>query len=93
MSWYYALKNLRDQHHVLIDGNFDEVDCQNDNVFCYTRTNGDTKATIIVNLSGEDAKIKLDINKDKAKLVLNNYDDANTDAIHPYQAMCYVEKL
>ena len=55
LNWYITLSRLRKEHAELVDGTYEELFPEHEQVFAYIRENEEAKAVILINLSTEPA--------------------------------------
>lgn len=90
--YYQTLISLRRDHPVIVYGDFVTVAISEPDVYVYTRRSPDETLLIVLNLSGMTKKFDLAsrYQLNQATLLINNYpDNANTDALNPYEARVY----
>lgn len=96
LAWYYRLADFRQANEVLCDGDYHEVAAPSEQVYAFTRENGEDKLLIAVNFTGEEAPVDLSGSGiesfEDVEILLSSYDDvAQTDskpeALRPYEAI------
>ncbi len=53
LSWYRKMSDLRNTHHVLIDGSYQEIMNDSDMIFAFVRKNAAHEAVVLLNFSGQ----------------------------------------
>jgi alpha-glucosidase len=96
LAWYLTLVDFRQANEVLCDGDYREVAAPSEQVYAFTRENGDDKLLIAVNFTGEEAPVDLSGSgiesfKD-VEILLSSYDDVEQtgdrpEALRPYEAI------
>ncbi len=90
LNWYIALKDLRDTHHELVDGNYTELLSDDESIFAYVRENDDAKAIILINFTTSPASYDASIVED-ADLILGSNEDNTKGTLAPLEAAIYEE--
>lgn len=91
--FYQKLLKLRNNNHVLLDGNYDLITPEDSAIFAYTRSSDKDKVAVIC--SFVPYKVKYELPEDfvnKNKVILSNYDDredmaSNTIYLRPYEGV------
>ena len=96
LEWYHTLADFRQANGVLLDGDYREIDAASEQVYAFTRENGDDKLLIAVNFTGEEATVDLTGSGAQSfadmEILLSNYEDigkadASPEALRPYEAI------
>ena len=96
LEWYCTLADFRQANDVLIDGDYTEIAASSDQIYAYTRNNGDDKLLVAVNFTGENASFDISeagvADESDVTVLLSNYDDiggadARADMLRPYEAI------
>ncbi|KAI6165427.1 glycoside hydrolase family 13 protein [Pisolithus thermaeus] len=99
MFWKHAIK-VRKQHDVLVYGNFEVKFPEHQQVFAYTRTLGDSEATVLMNFSVDEAQVDLiglgDL--EGSRLILANYEAGRADGggsltLKGYEGRVYMKQV
>ncbi|ERN51662.1 alpha-glucosidase [Alkalihalophilus marmarensis] len=92
LHYYKKMIALRKSTDVLMYGRYDLVFPEHKEVYAYTRTLGDEKYVILVNMFGKEAEVdlrSLGLSEDSS-LVLANYTiNSSLDSLRPYEARVY----
>ncbi len=82
-NYYKKLIKLKSNNKIIIEGDFNPImeDCEN--VFAYERILGNEKVRIICNMS--DKKVKID-EQDLKNILLDNVDNPDSQYLLPYEA-------
>ena len=88
LNWYITLAGLRREHSELMDGEYTELFHEHDQIFAYTRDNGDAKAVILINLSTEPAEYDPSC-LENAILLLGTNGDSEAGRLAPLEAVIY----
>jgi len=90
--YYRTLVDLRHEQETLVYGDYDLLVPDHERVFAYTRTLGDDRWVVVLNVADEATRIDLPA-VDGADLVVGNYDDDRpadgTLDLRPYEARVY----
>lgn len=98
LNFYKRMIQLRKQHDVFVYGTYDLILESHKAIYAYTRTLGDEKAVVIVNLTDRKTMYRYDSLKlNSEHLVLTNYDvkphkHATRFTLRPYEARVYLMK-
>lgn len=89
LNCYRKLIALRKNVDCITDGKFELLLADDPNIFAYTRTNSDTKLTILANYTDKELDMPFAM---KGEKLISNYNDSS-DKLRAYEAMVYMEKL
>lgn len=88
---YRKLVQLRKDEPVLVDGRFEMLLGEDENIFAYTRENGDSRLLVICNFYGETLEAPLAELRKNMELLVSNYKDAKeSEVLRPYEARMYL---
>ena len=96
LAWYRRLVDFRQANEVLCDGDYREVAASSEQIYAFTRENGNDKLLIAVNFSGDDAPVDFSDSGMKSlsdmEILLSSYDDTDKtgnrpDTLRPYEAI------
>jgi len=96
LDWYLRLVDFRSDNEVLIDGSYTEVFPDSEQVYAFTRENGDAKLLIAVNFTGGEVQIDLSeagiASPEDAEILLSSYEDIDdakprAEMLRPYEAI------
>lgn len=96
LAWYLTLADFRQANEVLCDGDYREVAPSSEQVYAFTRENGDDRLLIAVNFSGAQAPVDLSGSGiesfDGVEVLLSSYDDieataGSPESLRPYEAI------
>lgn len=94
--YYKQLIHIRKQYSAFIYGSYNLVLADHDQVYGYTRTDGDQQMLILVNLFEDEADVNVTetLIASSAKLLISNYDVENEEqlknmVLKPYEARVY----
>ncbi len=88
LNWYTSLAKLRNKHRELIDGSYEELMHENEQIFAYTRENSDARAVVLINFSTEPASYDASI-VENAELILSTNSDSAKGMLAPLEAVIY----
>ena len=90
---YRKLIQLRKEEDVLIDGRFEMLLPEDENIFAYTRENEDSQVLVICNFYGETLKMPLVNMREGMTLLVSSYPDKSTgEVLRPYEGRMYVKR-
>ena len=86
--WYQKLINFRKDltnpiSNVIINGNFELIDSENEKIFAYKRQYNNEELIVISNWSSDKVEFKFN----KENIILNNYDYINDNLLEPWQSI------
>lgn len=88
---YKELIRLRKTYPVYIDGDFQMLLREDENIFAYTREDVNSRLLVICNFYGQTVNCPLDVSGAAGKLLISNYQDIDqTMLLHPYEARMYL---
>ena len=92
LSWYRQLVQLKRERPELVEGDYEELMKESEQVYAYRRDNGRQSAAILVNFSGEEAPYDPALTKG-AKLLLSSAEGPHIPGVlQPYEAAVYAGK-
>ncbi len=92
-SFYKRLVQLRKELPVLADGRFTLLLAEDEDIFAYTRRNGDTELLVICNFYDKTLTVPLLAEWQEQELLLCNYKEAEApQVLRPYEARLYKKK-
>ena len=86
-SYYRTLTHLRKEYPVFIDGKFELLMEEDEQIFAYTRTSSEGEMLVCANFSGEPAKCPLISGWKDARELIHNYHGDVTEELRPYEAV------
>ena len=86
---FRKLVELRHTEPAVAHGDFAMLLADDEQLYAFTRTYGDTELLVVGNFSGERASPPLDDTWASAELVLGNYADAPWRDLRPWEARIY----
>lgn len=92
---YKKLIELRKEYEVIVDGKFELIDAENEDVFAYKRVLNEELVLVVANFKEHEAKFSLDKKlKDKNwEILISNYSDSSLtpekQSLRPYEALVY----
>lgn len=85
-SFYQKLIRIRQEYDVVIDGRFEMLMPEDEQVFAYLRDDGRQKLLVVCNFSGEEAVLDESARK-TGKVLLCNYDEIGAaETLRPWEA-------
>ncbi len=92
LTWYRTLADLKKNHQVLIDGSYEEIFPEDEQIYAFSRDNGKDKAVILVNLSDKEASYDPAV-LDGCKLLLSSLGNkSETGSLKPYESAIYLQE-
>ena len=88
LNWYIALSRLRSEHEELQTGGYEELFHDDEQIFAYSREDGDKKAVILINLSDQEADYDAAC-VEGASLLLSSDEDSMEGRLAPFEAAIY----
>ena len=86
-SYYRTLIRLRKEYPVFIDGKFELLMEEDEQIFAYTRTSDEGKMLVCANFSGKPAKCPLISEWKDAQELIHNCHGGVTEEFRPYEAV------
>ena len=86
-SYYRTLTHLRKEYPVFIDGRFQLLMEEDEQIFAYTRTSDEGEMLVCANFSGEPAKCPLISEWKDAQELIHNCHGGVTEEFRPYEAV------
>ncbi len=91
---YKKLILLRKENSVFVDGSFQMLLENDENIFAYTRTNRDSTLLVVCNFYDKTLEYPLKQEDEPMELLISNYKDAEKSIrLRPYEARMYLKKL
>lgn len=87
-NYYKKLIALRKEVECIVDGDFNLVLPENDDIFAFTRQNKDSKITVVANFTSKTMAMPLAL---EGALLIGNYNDASKE-LRPYEVLVYLQK-
>lgn len=92
-SYYKELIRLRKEIEVLVYGTYTLLEENDENLYVYTRTLGNTTLLIICNFTEKEIPYAIPKVYEQAKIIINNYPHkTNNNIIRPYEAVVYCKE-
>lgn len=93
-SCYKRLVHLRKEYPVFVDGDFCMLLKEDENIFAYTRTNGDSRLLVLCNFYDTTVSFSLEEDLSAMELLISNYKEIDqTGTLRPYEARMYISKM
>ena len=92
-QFYRKLIRLRKEYPVFVDGKFELLLPEDEHIFAYTRTDGETEALICANFTGKNVKCPIIGKWKDAQVLIHNYEKEVEEELEPYEAVILVECL
>lgn len=92
LNYYRHLVDLRKREDLICDGDYQQILSDRDDIFAYSRFNGQRKLTVVANFSGETVAVPEELLTQSGELEICNYPDAPANGIlRPYEAVMYLK--
>ena len=88
LNWYIALSRLRREHGALTEGDYTELFHEDEQIFAFTRENGEEKITVLINFSTEEADYDAGC-VENAELLLGSAGESEKGVLKPLEAAIY----
>ena len=92
-QFYRGLIRLRKEHRVFVDGKFELLLPEDEQIFAYTRTDGNTRMLVCANFTEAPASCPLLQEWKRAEVLIHNYEKKIEEELKPYEAVILVEPL
>ncbi len=92
-QFYRGLIRLRKEHPVFVDGKFELLLPEDEQIFAYTRTDGNTRMLVCANFTEAPASCPLLQEWKRAEVLIHNYEKKIEEELKPYEAVILVEPL
>jgi alpha-glucosidase len=90
LNWYIALAKLRREHRELIEGDYDEILHEDEQIFAYIRENDEKKAIVLINMSEKNATYDPSV-VENAKQIIGTDGESKKGELAPLEAVIYEE--
>lgn len=91
---YGKLIRFRKEYPVFVDGEFQMLLEDDEQIFAYTRTNKDARLLVVCNFFGNTADCPLEEPDSSMRLLISNYEDASSiGTLRPYEARMYYQSV
>ena len=90
-QFYRKLIRLRKEHPVFVNGKFELLLPEDEELFAYTRTDGETKMLVCANFTGKNVKCPLLGKWKDAEVLIHNYEKEIGEELKPYEAVILVQ--
>lgn len=91
---YRKLIRFRKEYPVFVDGEFQMLLEDDEQIFAYTRTNKDARLLVVCNFFGNTADCPLEEPDASMRLLISNYEDASSiGTLRPYEARMYYQSV
>ncbi len=92
-SYYKELIRFRKEMEVLVYGTYNLLEENDENLYVYTRTLGNTTLLVICNFTDKELSYAIPREYEQAKIIINNYPHrTNNSIIRPYEAVVYCKE-
>lgn len=96
LHFYRRLIRLRKQHKIIIEGSYELILPDDEQIFAYLRRYGDEVLLVVSNFAEEEPEFKLpdEVTYVRSTLLIGNYPDADGDSsafvLRPYETRVYL---
>ena len=92
LNYYRHLTGLRKREQVILDGVYEEILAEREDLLAYARDNGESRLTVAANFTGETIPFPTEIFADAGKYEIGNYADAPSGGVlRPFEAVMYLK--
>ncbi len=93
LNYYRYLIGLRKREDVILDGGYEELLPDRDDLFCYARDDGRSRLTVVVNFSSDTVPFPVEILEQAGVPELSNYPDWQISGfLRPWEARMYLRR-
>ena len=93
LNYYRRLIALRKREQVILDGGYEDILFDREDVYAYRRSNGESALTVVANFTGNEVDFPTEVLENAGVLELGNYEDAPINGcLRPYEARLYLKK-
>lgn len=93
---YQALIALRKKYDIIVQGDYQSLLDDHQQVFAYTRNWKNEKLLVVSNFYGEEVTVNFDFMQEEVKILLSNYPDSTPEidevTLRPYESIVYYVK-
>lgn len=94
-NYYKMLIDFRKKNEIIVYGDLEMIDYDNERVFSYTRSLNGEKLLVVINFFQQEAKVDLpeELGKSDMEMLFSNYKtEGDLKALRPYEASVYKVK-
>lgn len=92
--FYQKMNKLRHQYDVIVYGDYQLLDPQDEEVYAYQRHLDNEMLLVIANFTSKEVRRSYSLNTDsKCRVLLSNYDDDKKGLLRPYEAKVYYRDI
>ena len=91
-SWYRTLVRLRKEYPVFVEGTFELLMEEDEQVFAYIRENDDSRMLVCANFTGTPAACPLLDGWKDGEMLVHNYKDEVETELKPYEAVVVLKR-
>ena len=94
--YYRKLIQLRKEHPIIVEGRYDILVPEDENIYVYTRTLKNQKLLVLLNFTNEEKRfdVPADLQGNKSEILISNYeasaDYGSSISLRPYEAIVYL---
>ncbi len=85
--FYKRLIELRKTLRVIIDGTFELLNKERDDLLCYVRENGQEKIYLFSNLTDKEVDMPMPIEAEEGMLLMSSYEESFNKRFRPYETV------
>lgn len=89
LNWYRKLHSLRQEYEVLIEGDYQELLADSEEIFVYSRSTSTAKATVLINFTENTVSYPAEL-VEGTDPVLSNYENVQKGVLRPFEAVLYI---
>ncbi|MBQ1526808.1 MAG: alpha-glucosidase [Lachnospiraceae bacterium] len=91
LNWYFSLVKLRNGHRELVDGSYEELFPEDEQIFAYVRENDEARAVVLINLSTESAAYDASCVA-QGELLLGTEGESEKGLLKPLEAVIFEKR-
>ncbi|MCR5107118.1 MAG: alpha-glucosidase [Lachnospiraceae bacterium] len=98
LSWYRTLSEIRSSNRELLNGDYEEILKEDEQIFAYKRDNGENTSVVLINLSNDPAEYDASL-VEEYEFLISSYDggkeaedgmqEGEKKELKPYEAVIY----
>ena len=92
LNYFRTLNNYREHNEALLNGDYEELLKDDENIYAFVRSTESSKIYVLVNFSLSEVTFEADF-LNRAKLILGNYGDNKKGTLRATEAVVYEETI
>lgn len=91
LSWYRSMADLRSAHEELVEGSYEEILSDSEQIYGFIRRGSSAEAIVLTNFSGGEAEYDPAL-VDGAELLISSAGESRPGVLAPYESAVYERK-